>query len=116
MNALVETMLAHIPRRDGERGFADVAGPHLDIRSVVSERDRDAAAAGANVSCAQGSGGVTRDRHRALYEHFCVGVWHQHVGRDLKVEGHELLVTDQVSDRLAARTPRDQLAITSQLR
>ena len=81
----------------------------------MRDRDRDAAAAGADVDDTDRAIHLARDGHRALNQHFGVWVRHQHVGRDLEVEAHELAVADEVRHRLAFCTLRDQTAVSAQL-
>ncbi len=51
---------------------------------------------------------------RALDQHLRVGVGHQDCGRHLEVQGHELLVADEIGDRVAMRAPLDQAAVAGQ--
>ena len=81
----------------------------------MRERDRDAAAAGADVRRAHRAVALARDRDRSLHQDLGVGVGHEHRRRDDEVEGHELLVPDQVRDRLAAGATRHEPAVSSEL-
>ena len=81
----------------------------------MRDRDRDAATPRAHVGDAQRHLRVTRQLHRALHEHLCIWIRHQHVRCDLEIQAHELLVADEVRDWLALCPTGDQAAVGGQL-
>ena len=82
----------------------------------MRDGDRDASAARAHVSDAEPGPRPSSNLHRTLHEDLGVRVGHEHVGRHLEFQAHELLVADEVGDRLAPGAPPDQAAIGAQLR
>ncbi len=116
MHPLRQPVPRHVARRDLQRLGADVSRPYLGVGRVVRDRDRDAAAAGADVGDANRAISLARDGHRAQHEHLGVGVGHEHARRDLEIQAHELLVADEIRDRLSLAAPRHQPAVGAQLR
>src|SRR6266851_6791701 len=56
-----------------------------------------------------------RDLERALDQHLGVRIRHQHGRGHLEVQGHELLVSDEVCDGLAVGAASRQVAIVAEL-
>ena len=100
-----------------EGGVADVGRVDVGLGQVMGDRDRDAAGAGTDVREPQDSRSPEATPfHRPLHEDLGVRVGHQHVRRNHEVEGHELPVASEVSDRLTAAAAAGQLAVGRQLR
>ena len=69
----------------------------------MSDRDGDASAAGTHVRDAKQTSCVAGKLDRALHKDLGVRIRDEHRGTDDEIEAHELLVPDQVGDRLAFR-------------
>ena len=112
-----------------QRAGRDVDGDDGRRREQLGERHRDGARAGADVGDARGGGpdgpappalrGPSPDRParpaavslaRLLDQRLGVGARHQHARVDGELEAPELLLADEVGDRLARLAPLDELA------
>ena len=115
MHAFGQPMLGDISRSDLERLATDVARPDLDLRGVMRDGDGYAAAASAHVCHTQRTLRLPRDLDGALDEHLGVRVRHQHGRGHLEVEGHELLVPNEIGDGFTASAPFGQVAVVAEL-
>ena len=116
MNPFAHPVPRHVALGEGQRLTADVGGPDVNVRRVVGDGDGDAPTAGADVRHPEGALRITRDLHCPLHEHLGVGIGHQDIGGDLEVQAHELFVSDEVRNRLAFGSARDEGPVSAQLR
>ena len=93
----------HRQRRDRE-----VGRDHRGVRQLERERDRDRARAGAQVEDAQPLAGRARARERRLDQVLGLRPRHQHPAIDAERPPVELLLAEEIGDRLALEAPLEQ--------
>ena len=97
--------------RDFERGGAVVDGDDLRARTFVGDRQRDRAAARAEIGDADGV--FAREmREREFDEEFGFRARNERIGRDLEFETPEALATGEIGERFAGDAAREQRGVT----
>ena len=94
--------------RDRQSRCGHIDRVDLRWRMLQRKRDRDAAAARADVDDDRGAPISRRTASRGLDEQLGLWPWNQHGGRDHEVASPELLHAADVGDRLAGQPPRDE--------
>jgi hypothetical protein len=93
--------------RASARGVA-VDAEHLPLRAFARQRQRDRAAAGAQIEHARGRRGEPLQRE--LDQQLGFWTWHQRAAVQGQLERPEFLPPDEIGQRLAVAPPRDQRA------
>src|SRR5262249_52949039 len=92
---------------DAERVRRDICGDHTDLRPLVGQRHREAAAAGADVGdpprTLRAEGGK-----RAFHEELRLWTGNEDGWRHLEGQPPEFLVSDDVRERLAGGAPGEE--------
>ena len=109
-DAVGDAMAGGVPRRDGERRRRDVRRDDAGVGELARERDREAAAAGADVEDPRRPV-VPAQGARRLDDQLAFGARDEDVGGDFEVQSPELTVAGDEGHRLAARSPIDERRI-----
>src|SRR5207245_1794995 len=80
-----------------ERVLAELARGHVEVGTLVLQRERDGAAARADLEDAGGAW----EREGKLNEKLCLGAWHERPAIDGELQVAKAALADYVGDRLA---------------
>jgi hypothetical protein len=97
-----------VPPRDLERVSRDVRGDDGGRRALVRDRDRHAAAAGADIGHRQRRGPVAIELQHRFDNQLGRRARDQHLRRHLQLEAPELPHADDVGERLSGGASRDE--------
>ena len=104
----VDAVALRVPGGDGQGGGGDVGGDDPGVRELARQRDREAAAAGADVDDRAHAGAVPAALADGLDDELGLGARDEHVGGDVEVESPELAMAGDERDRLARGAPLDE--------
>ena len=109
-------MTRRITSGDTERGLRDVQADAVSRRSLVQDRDTDAAGARPDIADARWRVACAQQTKRRFDQQLRFGTRDEHIRRNLKIKIEELLMTRDVLQRLTFGATLDVFAEAPRIR